>query len=160
MPARVALDLRTVDRGAVERLARGATPDVDAVRDAGRGGDRGLGDRGCSRFAGLAALALGLLVALALRGRAAPLRLLAPAAVAGAALSVLALYLLVPPRGDLADPEYYANGPDIPAALRAIDGAQDSAATHLRGARRAAGGPRAPDRGAGRARARPRGCGA
>ncbi len=68
-------------------------------------------------------------MALALRGRAAPLRLLAPVAVAGAALSVLALYLLVPPRGELADPEYYANGPDIPAALRAIDDAQDSAAT-------------------------------
>ena len=35
----------------------------------------------------------------------------------------------MPPRGDLEDPEYYANGPDIPAALRAIDRAQDSAAT-------------------------------
>ena len=128
VPARVALDLRTVDRGAVERLARGSTPDVDSVRDEAEGAIEDWVTL-MLPFAGLAALALGLLVALALRGRAAPLRLLAPAAVAGAALSVLALYLLVPPRGELADPEYYANGPDIPAALRAIDGAQDSAAT-------------------------------
>ncbi len=128
VPARVALDLRTVDRGAVERLARGSAPDVDSVRDQAEGA---IEDwvKLMLLFAGLAALGLGLLVALALRGRAAPLRLLAPVAVAGAALSVLALFLLVPPRGDLADPEYYANGPDIPAALRAIDGAQDSAAT-------------------------------
>jgi predicted phosphodiesterase len=48
--------------------------------------------------------------------------------VAGAALSVLLLFLLVPPRGELSDPEYYANGPDIPAALRAIDNAQNSSA--------------------------------
>ena len=128
VPARVALDLRTVDRGAVERLARGSSPDVDSVRDEAEGAIEDWVTL-MLPFAGLAALALGLLMALALRGRAAPLRLLAPAAVAGAALSVLALYLLVPPRGELADPEYYANGPDIPAALRAIDGAQDSAAT-------------------------------
>jgi len=128
VPARVALDLRTVDREEAERLARGAEPDVEAVREQAEGAIEDwvtlmLG------LAALSALALGLLVALALRGRAAPLRLLIPAAVAGAALSVLALFLLVPPRGALADPEYYANGPDIPAALRAIDNAQDSAST-------------------------------
>ena len=128
VPARVALDLRTVDRGAVERLARGSAPDVDSVRGQADGAIEDWVTLMLA-FAGLAALALGGLVALALRGRAAPLRLLAPAALAGAALTVLALYLLVPPRGDLADPEYYANGPDIPAALRAIDGAQDSAST-------------------------------
>ena len=128
VPARVALDLRTVDRSAVERLARGSAPDVDSVRKQAEGA---IEDwvRLMLLLAGLAGLALGGLVALALRGRAAPLKLLAPAAVAGAALTVLALFLLVPPRGELADPEYYANGPDIPAALRAIDGAQDSAAT-------------------------------
>ncbi len=128
VPARVALDLRTVDREAARRLARGADPDVDAVRDQAEGA---IEDwvRSMLGLAGLAALALGLLVALALRGRAAPLRLLAPVALGGAALSVLALALLVPPRGDLEDPEYYANGPDIPAALRAIDRAQDSADT-------------------------------
>ena len=63
-------------------------------------------------------------MALALRARVAPLRLLVPVAVAGAVLSVLVLFLLVPPRGEFDDPEYYANGPDIPAALRAIDNAQ------------------------------------
>ena len=98
-------------------------------------------------LAGLAALALGLLVALALRGRAAPLsscwrRWPSPAR----RCAVLVLYLLVPPRGELADPEYYANGPDIPAALRAIDGAQELGRHDLRGPGRPARGPRAPDR--------------
>ncbi len=128
VPARVSLDLRTVDREEAERLARGADPDVDAVRKQAEGAIEDWVVRMLA-VAGLAALALGLLMALALRGRMAPVRLLAPVAVAGAALCVLALYVLVPPRGDLADPEYYANGPDIPAALRAIDNAQDSAST-------------------------------
>jgi predicted phosphodiesterase len=29
--------------------------------------------------------------------------------------------LLLPPRGEIADPDYYAHGPDIPAALRTVD---------------------------------------
>ena len=41
----------------------------------------------------------------------------------------LAVALLLPPRGEIADPEYYANGPDIPVALRAIEQAQGSART-------------------------------
>lgn len=128
VPARVALDLRTVDRGEAGRVARGAEPDVEAVR---RQAEGAIEDwvRLMLVFAGLSALALGLLVALALRARVAPLRLLIPVAVAGAGVSVAVLLVLVPPRGKLADPEYYANGPDIPAALRAIDNAQDSAAT-------------------------------
>ena len=68
VPARVALDLRTVDRGAVERLARGSAPDVDAVREEAEGAIEDWVTL-MLPFAGLAALALGLLVALALRGR-------------------------------------------------------------------------------------------
>lgn len=128
VPARVALDLRTVDRGEAARVARGAEPDVDAVRSQAEGAIEDWVTLMLA-LAGLSALGLGLLVAFALRARAAPLRLLVPAAVAGAAICVLMLFLLVPPRGELADPVYYANGPDIPAALRAIDTAQDSATT-------------------------------
>ena len=40
---------------------------------------------------------------------------------------MLVLALLLPPRGEIADPEYYANGPDIPVALRTIEQAQGSA---------------------------------
>ena len=43
--------------------------------------------------------------------------------------AVAAIALLLPPRGEITDPEYYANGPDIPSALRAIDQAQGAAST-------------------------------
>ena len=50
------------------------------------------------------------------------------ATAAGTTLALLpVLALLLPPRGEIADPEYYANGPDIPVALRAIEQAQGSA---------------------------------
>ena len=76
----------------------------------------------------LCALASGLVVALAVRGRGAPrLRWLFAAAGGTALAGVLALFLLLPPRGEIADPEYYANGPDIPVALRTIERAQGSA---------------------------------
>jgi len=75
-----------------------------------------------------AGLAAGLVVALAVRGRAAPrLRWLFAAAGGTALAGCLALALLLPPRGEISDPEYYANGPDIPVALRAIEDAQGSA---------------------------------
>ena len=76
----------------------------------------------------LCALAAGLVVALAVRGRGAPrLRWLFAAAGGTAIAGVLALFLLLPPRGEISDPEYYANGPDIPVALRTIERAQGSA---------------------------------
>jgi predicted phosphodiesterase len=74
------------------------------------------------------ALSAGLVVALAVRGPGAPrLRWLVVAAVGTTLAGCLALALLLPPRGRIADPEYYANGPDIPVALRAIEQAQGSA---------------------------------
>jgi predicted phosphodiesterase len=39
----------------------------------------------------------------------------------------VAIIVLLPPRGDLGPPEYYAHGPDIPRALRAVESAQASA---------------------------------
>jgi predicted phosphodiesterase len=73
-------------------------------------------------------LAAGLIVALAVRGHAAPrVRWLFATALGTALAGSLAVALLLPPRGAIADPEYYANGPDIPVALRAVEQAQGSA---------------------------------
>ena len=128
LPARLSLDLRTVNRGAVEEVARGRDPDVDALRAEAEEAIESY-IRLLVAFAAAASLALGALVALALRGRAAPLRLTLAAAVAATLLSCLAIVFLLPPRGEIREPQYYANGPDIPAALRAIDQAGDSAET-------------------------------
>ena len=128
LPARLSLDLRAVDRGAVAEVARGRDPDVEALRGEAEDAIASY-IRLLVAFAAVASLALGALVALALRGRAAPLRLTLCTAAVGTLLSCLAIVVLFPPRGELADPEYYANGPDIPAALRAIDQASDSAET-------------------------------
>jgi len=55
------------------------------------------------------------------------MRSLFATALGTALAGCLALVLLLPPRGAIADPEYYANGPDIPVALRAVEQAQGSA---------------------------------
>ena len=128
LPARLSLDLRVVDRDAVREVARGRDPDVDALRDEAEDAIASY-IRLLVVFAGLAALALGSLVALALRGATAPLRLTLPAAGATTVLTCLAIVFLFPPRGQIENPEYYANGPDIPVALRAIDQATGSART-------------------------------
>ncbi len=127
LPARLSIDVRTVDREAAERLAAGQLPDVEAVRGEAR-------DAVASYLRVLLlvvfafGLAAGLIVALAVRGRGAPrLRWLFATALGTALAGSLALALLLPPRGTIADPQYYANGPDIPVALRAVEQAQGSA---------------------------------
>ena len=127
LPARLSIDVRTVDREAAERLAGGQLPDVEAVRGEAR-------DAVASYLRVLLmvvfafGLAAGLVVALAVRGPGAPrLRWLFATALGTAVAGCLALALLLPPRGAIADPEYYANGPDIPVALRAVEQAQGSA---------------------------------
>ena len=127
LPARLSIDVRTVNREAAERLAGGQLPDVEAVRGEAR-------DAVASYLRVLLmvvfgfGLAAGLIVALAVRGPGAPrLRWLFATALGTTLAGCLALALLLPPRGDIADPEYYANGPDIPVALRAVEQAQGSA---------------------------------
>ena len=127
LPARLSIDVRTVDREAAERLAAGQLPDVEAVRAEAR-------DAVASYLRVLllvvfaCGLAAGLVVALAVRGRGAPrLTWLFITALGTAVAGCLALALLLPPRGEIANPEYYANGPDIPIALRAVEQAQGSA---------------------------------
>ena len=126
-PARVSVDVRTIDREAAQRVAGGQLPDVRAVRDEAR-------DAMASYLRALLVVVLacglvaGVIVALAVRGRGAPrLRWLLATAAGTAVAGVVVLAVLLPPRGEIADPEYYANGPDIPVALRTIEQAQGSA---------------------------------
>lgn len=120
LPARLSVDLRTVDRAAAERLAAGDLPELEHVR--GEAADA-IADyiRRLLVVTVLSALALGVLVALALRGSAAPLGVLLAVAAATTVACSAAIALLLPPRGEIADPEYYAHGPDIPAALRTVE---------------------------------------
>jgi predicted phosphodiesterase len=127
LPARLSIDVRTVDREAAQRVAEGQLPDVEAVRREARDGVASY-LRELLLLVFLCALLAGLVVALAVRGHAAPrLRWLFATAGGTALAGCLALALLLPPRGEIADPEYYANGPDIPVALRTIEQAQGSA---------------------------------
>ena len=126
-PARLSVDVRTVDREAAQRIAEGELPDVRAVRGEARDAVASY-LRVLMLVVFLCALAAGILVALAVRGHGAPrLRWLFLAAAGTALAGCAALALLLPPRGEIADPEYYANGPDIPVALRTIEQAQGSA---------------------------------
>ena len=54
------------------------------------------------------------------------LRTLLASAGVTALLAAAALALLLPPRGSLENPEYYANGSQIPVALRVAEQATDS----------------------------------
>jgi predicted phosphodiesterase len=127
VPARLSIDVRTVNRQAAQRLAEGELPDVEAVRDEARDGVVSY-LRELLLLVFLCGLTAGLIMALAVRGHGAPrLRWLFGAAAGVALAGCAALALLLPPRGEIADPEYYANGPDIPVALRTIEQAQGSA---------------------------------
>src|SRR5439155_2007863 len=74
-----------------------------------------------------ASLAGGLVAAAALRSRAGPrFRWLALTAVATSVVGFVALVITLPPRGQLSEPEYYANGGDIPRALKVVEAAATS----------------------------------
>jgi predicted phosphodiesterase len=127
LPARLSVDVRTIDREAAQRVAGGQLPDVEAVRSEARDALASY-LRVLLLVVFVCALAAGLVVALAVRGRGAPRLGWLLVTAAGTALAgTLALALLLPPRGEIADPVYYANGPDIPIALRTIEQAQGSA---------------------------------
>ena len=125
-PARLHADLRTVDREAAQRIASGEYVNLEKVRTEAR-------DAVASYLKQLIAIvtmagaALGVLTALAVRGRSSPrARYTAGAAIATALATGLALVFLLPPRGPIADPQYYAHGPDIPRALSALESIQRS----------------------------------
>lgn len=129
VPVRLRVDVQRIDRDAAVSVARegAGTPRVLArIR-------RDATDAIASYLRILvavvvgSALGFGLLVALALRGIGLPLRAGALSAAATALALGVAIIVLLPPRGDLGAPEYYAHGPDIPRALRAVESAEASA---------------------------------
>jgi predicted phosphodiesterase len=124
LPARLRVDLRTVDRDVVRKVANGDQLDVDDVRSEARDTIAGF-LRNLILTVLLCGGSLGVLTAFAVRGGATPkLRYTVGAAVATAVLSAVALIVLLPPRGEISNPQYYAFGPDIPRALEAVEAAQ------------------------------------
>jgi predicted phosphodiesterase len=129
LPARLRVDLRTVDRQVASRIAGGAQFDVFQVR---REASDEIGDylRRLVVVVFLCGAALGVLMALALRSRVGPrLRWTAATGIGTALVTATAVALLLPPHGSLSNPEYYAHGPDIPGALEALESAQQSTQT-------------------------------
>jgi hypothetical protein len=123
LPARLTIEVRSVDRGAAETLARGHRLDVDNVRAEARDAIASALRR-LLAIALIAGIVLGGLTAAALRG-ALPawtprIRHGALLAAATSLATVVAVALLLAPRGRIADPTYYAHGPDLPRALDAL----------------------------------------
>ncbi len=122
LPARLMIELRTVDRTAVAGVVHSGLGAARQVRGQVR-------TAVVSYLTELALLAtggsfvLGALMGAALRPRRPRARwlLLTSGLVAGAWLGAIAL--LLAPRGDLGNPVYYAHGSDIPVALRAVEAA-------------------------------------
>ncbi len=126
LPARLQVELRTVDRLTVSRVAQGEPLDVQQVRAEARDAIASY-LRTLIAIVTAAALGLGILVAFALRHRSGPrLRYKIAAAAITAIATAGALIVLLPPRGPIDNPQYYAFGPDIPRALEAVESAQRS----------------------------------
>jgi hypothetical protein len=123
LPARLTVEVRAVDRDVVQRVARGRAVDVQQVRSEARDAIASY-LRFLFAVALVAGCVLGGLVALALRENAHPraLRVRTGLLVAAATsvATVAAVALLLPPRGRIAEPTYYAHGPDLPRALDAL----------------------------------------
>jgi hypothetical protein len=123
LPARLTIEVRSVDRGAAETLARGHQLDVNNVRVEARDAIASYLKR-LLAIALITGIVLGGLTAAAVRG-ALPswsprLRYGGLIALGTSAVTVAAVVVLLPPRGRIADPTYYAHGPDLPRALEAL----------------------------------------
>jgi predicted phosphodiesterase len=120
LPVRLRVDLRTVDRDALERVADGGSLDIADVRADARDAIAAY-LRTLIGVVGFCALALGLLMAFAVRHRSGPrLRWLVATAAGTAVAIMVGLVVLIPPRGQMDAPQYYAYGADIPRALDAV----------------------------------------
>lgn len=126
LPVQLRVDVRRVDRQAVERIARNRQVDVDAVTAAATDAiERYL--RALVLVVLVSALFAGGVVAFAVRSRSGPrLRWLLGTAGVTAVAATAAVALLLPPRGPLDDPTYFAHGADIPGALQAVETANRS----------------------------------
>jgi predicted phosphodiesterase len=117
LPVRLRADVRSIDRVTALRVGQAGRVDVAAVRDEARDALAGYIRRAVLAVL-VGALGLGLLVALAARG---PALVLSSCAAAAAAVGcAIAVAVLLPPRGDLREPVFYAQGSDIPRALEAV----------------------------------------
>jgi predicted phosphodiesterase len=126
LPVRLRVDLRTVDRRSVQRVASGGQLDVRAVRGEARDAIAGY-LQALIAVVVLCGGSLGVLTAFAVRGGATPkLRYTIGAALTTAVATGVLLVVLIPPRGPIDEPQYYAYGPDIPRALQAVEAAQRS----------------------------------
>jgi predicted phosphodiesterase len=124
LPARLRADLRTIDRATVTRVAAGQQLDLDRVRSEARDGIAGY-LKALIATTVAAAFALGLLTAFAVRSRTGPRLRWMLGTAAGTALVIgIGLVVLLPPRGEIAKPQYYAYGADIPRALDAAAAVQ------------------------------------
>ncbi len=122
-PIRIRVDLQTVNRQVATSVAGGQPLDVEQVREEARNALVGYIKR-LIVFTVLCAAGLGLLVAFAIRSRVPRLRRTIPFAIVIAVGIGVAMVVLIPPRGEIKDPQYYAHGPDIPRALEAVDAAR------------------------------------
>jgi predicted phosphodiesterase len=129
VPARVNVDVRAVDRAAVVRLAAAGSLDARFVRSQARNA-LAFYLRLAILFSVVAALGFGMLVAVAVRGGRGPrLRTTIAAAAVTALAGGVVLVVLLPPRSNVDTPQYYANGPEVPTALRTLEAFGASAKT-------------------------------
>src|SRR3954447_22095682 len=122
-PIRLGVDLQTVDRRTATTLAQGGSLDVEKVRTEATEALKSYLIR-LFALTVLAALALGLLVAFAIRSRVPRLRWTIALATLTTVAIGAAMVAFIPPRGEIANPQYYAHGPDIPRALEAVEAAR------------------------------------
>ena len=129
LPARINVDVRSVDRDAVVKLAGSGDLDAAFVRRQARAALVSF-LRLAILVSVLGGLAVGALVALAARSDRGP-RLRTSLGVAlGTSLACgVALVIGLPPRSNVDTPQYYANGPEVPTALRALETLGDSTQT-------------------------------
>ena len=127
LPARLRIELRTVDRRAAAAIAGGGEFPVAALRKEGRDAIAAY-LRVLAVLAAGGALILGVLVGIVLRTRSGVrLRWLVATSALGAVAWGAAIAFLLAPRGSLDHPEYYARGGDIPVALSAVEAVSRSA---------------------------------
>ncbi len=124
-PARLQVQLETIDRRSVEGVATTGRSAAGAVRGEARDAIAGFLRR-LALLSAAGALALGSLAAVALRSDRPRLRWRLAVAALGAALWMVGIAVLLAPRGALDKPVYYAHGSDIPVALRAVEAASQA----------------------------------
>jgi predicted phosphodiesterase len=120
VPARLRVEVASVNREHVDLIAKGHDVDVQRLRHEAR-------DAIASYLKMLLAIALaagcalGALMAFAVRGHDGPRVRAGLALAAGTSVVVVGLTaLLLPPKGRIDAPTYYAHGPDLPRALDAL----------------------------------------